>query len=257
MVYYTELAARRGCEIRKLLLFPMATPLMFRFFRARRRLNFTALTVGTFATLLGAGQLSSAPERPGLLFREDWKETPAATPVTQEHVANPELLVTRYGPGEAQIKKSHHDKPADDPYYIWSGDAERNWAISLRHKTAFIDLSGQARIRWRAKQTGFRQLRIILKLADGQWIVSDQFDDESADWRVREFIIADLRWRTFDPVKVTEGKWAPNPDVTRVDEIGWSDLMNGGGTPASSRLDWIEVYARAAPRAGATVTPRP
>lgn len=235
----------------------MVSPLIFRFFRVRRPLSLSTLAVGTFTALLGASQLSFGQERPGLLFREDWKETPAATPVTQEHVANPELLVKRYGPGEAQIKKSHHDKPADDPYYIWSGDAERNWAISLRHQSALIDLSGQARIRWRAKQTGFRQLRIILKLADGQWIVSDHYDGESTDWRVREFNVADLRWRTFDPVKVTEGKWATNPDMTRVDEIGWTDLMNGGGTPASSRLDWIEVYARPVPRAGTTGQPQP
>src|ERR1043165_9493418 len=92
-----------------------------------------------------------AQERPGLLFREDWKETPAATPVTQEHVVNPDLIVTRYGPAEALIKKSHHDKPADDPFYIWSGDCDRAWAISLKHKTSAIDLTGQAKIRWRAK----------------------------------------------------------------------------------------------------------
>src|SRR5207253_8985014 len=102
--------------------------------------------------------LAFAQERPGLLFREDWKETPAATPVTQEHVVNPNLIVTRYGPGEALIKKSHHDKPADDPFYIWSGDTKQNWAVTLRQKNAFIDLTGQSKIRLRAKQTGFRQL---------------------------------------------------------------------------------------------------
>jgi hypothetical protein len=190
-----------------------------------------------------------AQDRPGLLWREDWRETPAATPVTQEHVANPDLLVARYGPSEAQIKKSHHDKPADDPFYIWSGDAERGWAITLKHRAAFVDLTGQAKIRWRAKQTGFRQLRIILKLADGKWVIADQADDESTDWRVREFNVADLRWRVFDPVKIVEGRWAaPAPDLSKVDEIGWTDLMPGGGTPASSRLDWIEVHGKSVPR---------
>src|SRR5688572_1848827 len=133
-----------------------------------------------------------AKSRPGLLFREDWKESPAATPVTQEHVTNPDLIVTRHGPAEAKIKKSHHDQPADDPFYIWSGDADGTWAVSLRHARSMIDLSGQSKIRWRAKQSGFRQLRIVLKLAGGKWIVSDQFDDDSADWRVREFILSDL-----------------------------------------------------------------
>ena len=33
-----------------------------------------------------------------------------------------------------------------------------------------------------------------------------------------------------------------------IDEIGWSTLMTGGGTPASSRVDWVAVYARPVPR---------
>ena len=189
-----------------------------------------------------------APTRPGLLFREDWRETPAATPVTQEHVANPDLIMTRHGPGEAKIKKSHHDQPADDPFYIWSGETDANWALSLRHRTLAIDLSGNARITWRAKQSGFRQLRVILKLADGKWLVSDQSDDDAADWRVREFIIRDLRWRVLDIARISEGRWELNPDLSRVEEIGFTDLMPGGRTPASSRLDWIEVHARGVPR---------
>jgi hypothetical protein len=37
------------------------------------------------------------------------------------------------------------------------------------------------------------------------------------------------------------------PDLSRVDEIGWSTLMTDGGTPASS-VDWIAVYGRAVTR---------
>ena len=79
-----------------------------------------------------------AQERPGLFFREDWKEIPAATPVTQEHVSHPDLIVTRHGPGETGIKKSHHDKPADDPYYIWSGNClDGTWGVSLQYRESF------------------------------------------------------------------------------------------------------------------------
>ena len=203
------------------------------------------------AAFLAITTAALAQERPGLFFREDWKEIPPVTPVTQEHVANPELILSKMGPAAEQVRKSHHDRPADDPFYVWSGEAEKNWAISLRHRAAFVDLTGQAKIRWRAKQTGFRQLRIILKLADGKWIIGDQADDEATDWRVREFNLPDLRWRTFDPVKIAEGKWAPMPDLSKVDEIGVTDLMTGGGTPASSRLDWIEVYGKAVARGAA------
>ena len=43
-------------------------------------------------------------------------------------------------------------------------------------------------------------------------------------------------------------KWAKDPDLSRVDEIGFTDLMHGGGSPACSRLDWIEVWGKAVPR---------
>jgi len=189
-----------------------------------------------------------AQERPGLFFREDWKETPAATPVTQEHVANAQLLVTLHGPGKALIKKSHHDKPLDDPYYIWSGDCKENWAVSLRDKDSYVDLTGLAKVRWRSKQAGFRQLRLIVKLASGQWIIGDQADGPSVDWRLAEFNIGDQRWRRLDIKTVVEGAWVEKPDLSRVDEIGWTDLMPGGGSIACSRLDWIEVDGKTVPR---------
>lgn len=192
--------------------------------------------------------LAVAQERPGLFFREDFKETPAETPITQSHIANPDLILSLHGPGAAQIKKSHHDKPADDPYYVWSGQATGNWAVSLRHKNAMVDLTGLAKIRWRSKQSGFREARVILKLADGTWLVSDQSDPASADWREREFNVADLRWRRLDIKNVVEGDWVPKPDLSRVDEIGWTDLMVGGGSAACTRIDWIEVWGRPVPR---------
>ena len=184
----------------------------------------------------------AAQGRPGVAFREDWKETPAATPVTQAHVANPDLLLSVHGPGADLVKKSHHDQPADDPFYVWSGDTTAPWAISLRHRRGSIDLSGQARIRWRAKQSGFHELRLIVQIDDKQWLVADQSDGPSADWRERDFPIADLGWRTLDIARITEGRVVERPDLSRVLAIGVTDLRAGGGTPASSRLDWIEVY---------------
>ncbi len=206
-----------------------------------------------FFFLLAALAMTShiwAKDRPGLFFREDWKEIPAVTPVTQEHVSNPDLIVTLYGPGAAGIKKSHHDQPADDPYYIWSGETSANWAIALRHRHALADLRGQAKIRWRSKQSGYRELRPILKLSSGMWLISDQADDQSLDWRVREFNMADIHWRRLDITKIVEGEWIPSPDLSQVEEIGWTDLMAGGGSPASSRVDWIEVYGTAIPLPG-------
>jgi hypothetical protein len=194
--------------------------------------------------LAAAAYAAESTPRPGLFFREDFKETPAETPATQAHIANPDLILALYGPGRLGVKKSHHDKPPDDPYYIWTGTCEGNCAVTLRHKGAFADLTGQAKLRWRTKQAGFRLLRIVLKLADGRWLVSDQYDGPSEDWRVREFNFADIRWRRLDIKTVTEGAWEPKPDLSRVDEIGFTDLMSGGQSAACSRVDWIEVDGR-------------
>ena len=201
--------------------------------------------------LLFAATSLFAQDRPGLFLREDWKEIPAATPVTQEHVANADVILSLYGPGKATIRKSHHDTPADDPYYVWSGECTGNWAVSLRQRNASADLTGMAKIRWRTKQAGFRQLRIVLKLAGGTWLVSDQSDGPSADWRVREFNIADIRWRKLDIETIIESGWADKPDLTHVEEIGFTDLMRGGGTPACSRVDWIEIYGAKRPLSAA------
>jgi len=180
---------------------------------------------------------------PPLFFREDWKEIPAALPVTQQHVSNSELELRLYGPGKDSIKKSHHDQPLDDPYYIWLGQCIGTWAVSLKHMRNYADLSSYAKIIWRSKQSGFRNLRVILKLADGSWLVSDQYDGSSADWRIRECNISDINWYSLNIETVTEGIIVKDPDLSRVDEIGFTDLMPGGISDACSRLDWIEIYA--------------
>jgi len=179
-----------------------------------------------------------------LLFREDWKESPPALPVDQSHVSNEDLVLSLHGPGMYGVKKSHHDWIENDPYYVWSGPCPGSWAVSLRHQTRRLDLSGNARIRWRSKQSGFRELRLILKLSDGTWIVSDGSDGFSPDWRVFEMDLSRLRWRKLDILRVTEADWVESADLTKVEEVGFTDLMPGGATPASSRLDWLEVYGQ-------------
>ena len=181
--------------------------------------------------------------RPDLLFREDWKQIPAEIPLHQGHVGNQDLIVTLYGPGSDSIKKSHHETPIDDPFYTWSGLCLGNWAVTLQLKSGHMDLSCFSKIRWRSKQSGLRELHIVLKLADGTWLVSRQGDGKSADWRVLEFNLQDLDWFTIDMESIIEGKAVLLPDLSEVAEIGYTDLMPGGQSNACSRLDWIEVYA--------------
>ncbi|MFH5885424.1 hypothetical protein ACG2F4_14020 [Halalkalibaculum sp. DA3122] len=185
---------------------------------------------------------TAAQDKPGLFFREDWKEIPAEIPITQQHVANPDLTLKTYGPGGDSLKKSHHDHIPDDPWYLWSGNAEGPWAATLKHQSQNVDLTGNASITWRSRQSGFHELRIILKMSNGDWLISDQSDGAASDWRVREFILKDIRWRAFDIEDIREGGWVSEPDLSNVEEIGVTDLRRGHSSPSSSRLDWIEVY---------------
>jgi hypothetical protein len=186
-----------------------------------------------------------AQYRPSLFFREDWKETPPEVPVSQDHVANPELVLGLYGAAVDSMKKSNHEQPIDDPFYVWSGLCIGNWAVTLKNPGSYVDLSEYAKIKWRTKQSGFRHLRILLKLADGTWLVSDQFDGRSADWRIREFNISDIHWYSLDIETITERKRVESPDLSNVEEVGFTDLMAGGRSDACSRVDWIEVYGKA------------
>ena len=43
---------------------------------------------------------------------------------------------------------------------------------------------------------------------------------------------------------ITETKPVADPDLSKVDEIGFTDLMAGGRSDACSRVDWIEVYGK-------------
>jgi len=79
----------------------------------------------------------SDPGRPPLFLREDFKETPAATPITQDDLNSPNLLSALYGPGKGGAKKSHHDTPADDPYYVCDGTCEGNCGIALRENAIY------------------------------------------------------------------------------------------------------------------------
>lgn len=186
--------------------------------------------------------LSAAQE--GLYFREDWKEIPFALPITPEHVSNPKLRMETHGPGKMGIKKSHHDDKENDPYYIWSGKCFMSWALTLRKNGSLVDLSAKdAQVRWRSKQSGGRALRLLIKLPGERWFISEQ-SDAGEEWHDFDFNIRDLSWRYFNIITATAEEKVKTPPLERVEQIGFTDQTPGGNSPASSRLDWIEVYGK-------------
>ena len=204
---------------------------------------------------------------PPVFFREDWKfdrsapnmnnEREPEHTIVQGDVTNPNLEVHLYGDkvGTRTVIQPYNK----DITYVMSLLCTSNWAITLRDKNNDVDLTGLATLTWRTRVSGFHLLRPILKLADGTWLVGDKTVGLSLDWVQSEFNLVDVRWRTLDIENVVEGreaKWVENPNLSRVEEIGFTDLMRGAGhgSGGGSRVDWIQVSGKPVPRAASRTT---
>jgi hypothetical protein len=203
---------------------------------------------------------ATASTRPPLFFREEWKHSGIPQhPISQESLSNPDLLLHTYGdpskpdPGFGGIFENQRPQTPDDPAHTFSGTCRTPCALSLKHKTAYVDLSGFGHIRWMTMEQGFALLRPLLRLADGTWLIGDHAESYTGDWHIGEFQPSTIRWRRYDAEKVVvsgDGNWIDRPDLTRVDEIGFTDLMPGSGHNQGQWSDvaWIEVYGKRVPR---------
>ena len=216
-----------------------------------------ALVLALSAGLAGAAGAANAPRyvpednRPPLAFREDFLDEPTETPVTMASLKNKDLRFTLWGPGKEMVAKSWHASPKDESGYIWTGSCTQVCGFTLYNPGYYLDMRELAKVTWRTKQTGFHQLRLMLKLADGKTLVSDKTVGASRDWHVSEMTIQDIEWRELDTKNMNDYPAVANPDLSKVAEIGWTDLQpgSGHGTPGgSTRVDWFEVYARTVPR---------
>jgi hypothetical protein len=202
-------------------------------------------------------------EYPPVFFREDWKFDASAPnvnnarepehPIVQGDVASPNLEVHVYGDhaGTRTVIQPYNK----DITYVMSLLCTSNCAITLRDKNNDVDLSGLGTLRWRTRISGFHLLRPIVKLADGTWLIGDKTAGLSTDWVESEFNLIDVRWRYLDIENVVEGReavWVDNPNLSRVEEIGFTDLMRGAGhgSGGGSRVDWIQVSGKPVPRTG-------
>jgi len=138
-----------------------------------------------------------------------------------------------------------------DPPNLWTGVCHTAVAATLRHKTSFVDLTGRARIRWITRVSGFHVVRPVIKLADGNWFVGDYSEGapsaNSTLFLQSEFAVASVRWRPLDISRVvTTGQAWATPDLSRVDEIGFADLIPGSGHGWGGfvNVSRIEVYGK-------------
>jgi hypothetical protein len=190
----------------------------------------------------------AGPPRPPLFLREEWKQAPAAQehPVTVDAVAGSNLELKLYGDGK-DIQETGEQGNEGNPIHLWTGLCTTPCAATLRDKDNYVDLTGIAKIRWVTKVSGFHKVHPVIRLADGTMLVGDHADGVVGDWLQSEFLVSDVRWMRLDPEKVvTKGMIVAKPDLSKVDEIGFTDLLPGSGHGQGGWADVaaIEVYGK-------------
>jgi hypothetical protein len=203
-----------------------------------------------------------AVPRPALAFREEWKQPPytgklndQARRVTADALTNPNLELKLYGAGASDVEVYMHE----GRYDLWNGLARTPVAVTLRDKDNLFDLTGIAKLRWIVRTQGLHVMHPVVKLADGTLLVGSHTDSTDGQYLESEMGFADWpvlsayggqHWFKLDPVNVVTMGEVINPDLSRVDEIGYTDLMPGGGhgTAGWVNLSVIELYAAKVPR---------
>jgi hypothetical protein len=208
----------------------------------------------------GRGGFTGAPAEPArLLFHEQWTRAPQAQPMLQDNLGNQHLTLHLYG-NPNEIRKTFH--PDED--YTYTGETIENWALTVSDKSVYWNLTGDGRIRFRTRNSGYRFLHVVIRTADGRYFVSEEGAGESTAWIETDYILSNLRWRNLmmtDTPTNASNRRAPNPkrvpiiptssatpDLSRVDEVGFSDLMPGGWIPSTSRVNAFWLYGKAVPR---------
>jgi hypothetical protein len=230
-----------------------------------------------FLLLLGvctvsAAQRGAAPQqqaaRPAeqpapLFFREDWAQAttfPYQEPIRPQDVTNPNLELKLYGGARLGANKDEGllttQRNKEEVPHIWSGTCMQPCALALRDKNNYADLR-QGRIKWSTRVAGYNAIRPIIKLADGTWLAGDHADGFSPDYHDTEFWVSTVRWRKLEVaprvVLARDGVWV-NPDLSQVDEIGFTDLMPGAGHGQGGYISVarFEVYAKPVKRSAGT-----
>jgi hypothetical protein len=207
--------------------------------------------------------------------------------VSQAAVTNPALELKLYDPNAASVG-AYRDKPpprsvardwsgpaciqlagnnqnpppqrvaagnSTDPPNLWTGVCQTPVAATLRDKASYVDLTGLARIKWVTRVSGFHVVRPVVKLADGSWFVGDYGEGapsaNSTLFLESEFAVSSVRWLPLDISRVvTVGQTWAQPDLSKVDEVGFADLVPGSGHGWGGfvNLGRIEVYGKAVKR---------
>src|SRR4051812_45941059 len=166
-------------------------------------------------------------------------------PLTQSSVTTPNVEVQMYGDGKNIVVAT-----GTGPQFprLFFGLCTGPCGFTLRDKTRYFDLRGRASMRITTIVSGFHRVRPIIKLADGTLLIGDQAEGSTADYHQYDISFSDCRWLRLDPIRgVTLGGAWVQPDLSKVEEAGYFDIIPGSGAwPAAG----LPVEKQPAPPAG-------
>ena len=206
-----------------------------------------------------AGGRGPAPTVPPLFFKEEWqrpRNPNGQVPVVPENLTNPNLELKVYGLDAKNLTISGVAGQETGPINLWTGLCTAPVMATLRDKNNYVDLTGLAKLRWVTRASAFHVVRPVVKLADGTFLVGDHADSSTTTFLESEFSFYGMRWVKIDPERVvTTGvygpvgdaaSWIERPDLSKVDEVGFADLMPGTGHGSGGWVNVarIEVYGK-------------
>jgi hypothetical protein len=221
-----------------------------------------SLLVATLAPAQQRGRGAAPPPQPTLVLKEYFQREEGArgqTPLTPANVTSPNVELEVYGRDAKNLTISGAATGAT-PINLWTGLSTEPIAVTLRDRRNYLDLSGLAKVKWQTRASAFHLVRPVVKLADGTMLVADHAESHTTTFLESEFAFFGLRWVKLDPERVvTTGvygpvgdaaSWIEHPDLSRVDEVGFADLMPGTGHGSGGwvNVGHIEVYGRLVPR---------
>ena len=171
-----------------------------------------------------AGQ-AQPPAAPVLLFRMTLQNQTRQA-LRQSSVTTPNVDLQLYGDGANIIVATGAGPNLPRTFF---GLCKGPCGFTLRDRNTAFDLRGRAHITFTTIVSGFHRVRPLIKLADGTLLIGDQAEGSVADYHQYTISFSECRWLRLDPVRgVTLGSWV-NPDLSRVDEVGYFDVIPGSG----------------------------
>ena len=183
------------------------------------------------------------PPVPQLLFNMTLQNE-TRLPLTQSSITTPNVDLQLYGDGKNIIVAV--GKGANLPRAFF-GLCRNPCGFTLRDRNNYFDLRGRANIKFTTIVSGFHRVRPLIKLADGTLLIGDQAEGSVADYHQYQISFSECRWLRLDPVRgVTLGTWVENPDLSKVDEVGYFDVIPGSG----AHTEGLPVEKQPAPPVG-------